>query len=236
MLFPVRVDPSPLESQPRRPTLSQKPSIDLATHHPARIESFIGCPGCPQRKARTGQFLSPPPQPCCLDGPPWGLEQGHPAASTSPPAQEALGWVEESAGVPAPCVGGEGPSAGLPLSLFWIRAHWSPGNPTQPPCRQACGLVGGTPSSQLWTWQSAYLLLVLEKVTEPSRWAGDLVLPEPPRARISHKRGRKARVRDKEHGPGVTGPWDPPVLRMGPDWTCLLKFSLQAAQCLQVPT
>lgn len=63
---------------PRRPTLSQKPSLHLATHHSARTGSFVGCPGCPQRRACTGQFLSPPPQPCCLNGPPRGLEQGHP--------------------------------------------------------------------------------------------------------------------------------------------------------------
>lgn len=72
VLFPVRVDPLP------HPTLSQKPSLHLATHHSARTGSFVGCPGCPQRRACTGQFLSPPPQPCCLNGPPRGLEQGHP--------------------------------------------------------------------------------------------------------------------------------------------------------------
>lgn len=117
VLFPVYVDTPPLESQPRRPTVSRKPPLHLVTHHPAGSGSLFSALGTGWGGHTCDYFFLPLLSPAAWAGPLWGLEQGHPAASISLPAHKALGLVTPESPPQPDLLGPEGRSQSSGFAL-----------------------------------------------------------------------------------------------------------------------
>lgn len=83
-----------LQSPGAEATLTRKPSLHLGSDSPVSRDGTLfsalgACRGGHFPDSISLQLLSP----ASWTGPAWGLEQGHPEVSMSPPVQEALGSV-----------------------------------------------------------------------------------------------------------------------------------------------